>query len=93
MDEPSFTQPTMYSGIVARERVPDLYLTALSEQGVDTTEITSELEKYQNFLSEESKKAETYEAEATHLAKQWSGIEPAQKGVVAHFDTGMFLIQ
>ena len=89
MDEPSFTQPTMYSNIVARDRVPDLYLTALSEQGIDTTDITGkELEDYKNFLSEESKKAETYEAEATHLSKQWTGIESAQKGVVTHFDTG-----
>ncbi len=89
MDEPSFTQPTMYSGIVSRDRVPDLYLAALSEEGVDTTDIASELEEYKNFLSEESKKAETYEAEPTHLSKQWTGIEPAQKGVVCHFDTGM----
>jgi 2-oxoglutarate dehydrogenase complex dehydrogenase (E1) component-like enzyme len=91
MDEPSFTQPTMYSGIVSRERVPDLYFTAVSEQGVDTTDIVSELETYKDFLSEESKNAENYEAEATHLSKQWTGIEPAQKGVVAHFDTGICL--
>jgi 2-oxoglutarate dehydrogenase E1 component len=93
MDEPSFTQPTMYSGIVSRDQVPDLYFTALSEQGVDTEDISSELEVYKKFLSEESKKAETYEAEATHLSKQWTGIKSAQKGVVAHFDTGEWRLE
>ena len=88
MDEPSFTQPSMYSGIVARDRVPDLYLDAISEEGIDIEEIARELEEYTNFLSEESKKAETYEAEATHLSKQWIGIESAPKSVVTHFDTG-----
>ena len=89
MDEPSFTQPSMYNGILARDRVPDLYLDAISEEGIDIEEeIARELEEYTNFLSEESKKAETYEAEATHLSKQWIGIESAPKGVVAHFDTG-----
>ena len=64
--QPNFTSPLLliiYSNVVCQKQT-----SALSEQGVDTTEITSELEKYQNFLSEESKKAETYEAEATHLA-------------------------
>ena len=88
MDEPSFTQPLMYSGIVARDRVPDLYLATISEEGIDIEDIASELEAYTNFLSEESKKAETYESEAAHLSKQWTGIESAPKGVVTHFDTG-----
>lgn len=91
MDEPSFTQPTMYTDIVSRHRVPELYIKAVSEQGVDIEDIASELEEYKNFLSEETKKAETLEQEATHLRKQWSGMKPAPKDVVTHFDTGTFV--
>ena len=78
----------MYSDIVSRDRVPDLYHRTVSEQGVDVGDIDNELEAYKNYLSEEIKKAETAEPEARHLTKQWAGIQPAQKGVVTHYDTG-----
>lgn len=92
MDEPSFTQPTMYCGIISRDHVPDLYFASLSEQGVDTSDIVNKIEEYKKYLSDESKKAETYEAQPTHLSKQWTGIDRAQETVVAHFDTGNWLV-
>ncbi|XP_046848415.1 probable 2-oxoglutarate dehydrogenase E1 component DHKTD1, mitochondrial isoform X2 [Xenia sp. Carnegie-2017] len=88
MDEPAFTQPTMYDDIVARERVPDLYLRRVAEHGVDVEEIVRELEPYKDFLSEESKKAESHQSLATSFQKQWRGLQPAKSGVVTHFDTG-----
>ena len=88
MDEPSFTQPTMYSHIESRHRVPDLYINELTEQGINVEDIVEGLEEYKNFLTSESKRAETYESKATHLARQWSGIETAPKNVVSHYDTG-----
>ena len=88
MDEPAFTQPTMYDDIVTRERVPDLYLRRVADHGVDVEEIVRELEHYKDFLSEESKKAESHQSLATSFQKQWRGLQPAKTGVVTHFDTG-----
>ena len=88
MDEPSFTQPTMYSDIVSRNRVPDLYINQLAEQGIDIEDVVKELREYKDFLSHESKRAETLESSATNLRRQWSGLVTAQKDVVSHYDTG-----
>ena len=87
-DEPSFTQPTMYNNIESRIRVPDLYMNELIEQGMEMKDSTEGLEEYKTFLLDESKRAETLESAATNLNQQWSGLIPAEKNVINHYDTG-----
>ncbi|XP_022090977.1 probable 2-oxoglutarate dehydrogenase E1 component DHKTD1, mitochondrial isoform X2 [Acanthaster planci] len=89
VDDPSFTQPTMYSIIRSRTSVPDLYLKEVTEAGaVDQAEIDSELARNQEELNQCLKAAKTHEPEPTTLGKQWSSCVEAPAHITS-WDTGV----
>ena len=75
-DEPSFTQPLMYSRIKQHPRVSDLYSERLKEEGVIDDGDAAELrQEFNDLLTEEFEKAKGYKPnEADWFAGRWSGL-------------------
>ena len=70
LDDPTFTNPSLYSVINSRGTVPDLYRDQLVEQGVLSSEEASQaVIAHMTRLNEDFKSVETYKPvrSATHL--------------------------
>ncbi|KAK2567368.1 2-oxoadipate dehydrogenase complex component E1 [Acropora cervicornis] len=78
IDDPSFTQPTMYQKIENRGTVPDLYAESLVTRGLVTEdELTKETSDYTLFLNEELKQSDDAVPLTTHLGGHWKGLVQA----------------
>ncbi|KAJ2786986.1 hypothetical protein GGI15_001092 [Coemansia interrupta] len=91
LDEPSFTQPQMYSIIRSRESIPKLYERKMEEDNVvskdDAQKTRAEFSKY---LEDELAASKDYQPEADHLKGKWSGLVMPTKAVTT-MDTGVDL--
>ena len=89
LDDPTMTNPALYSAIQARGSVPDLYSDSLISEGVMTGEERSALVAAQmEMLSDHFRQIDSYRPEQTNLRAQWSGMqEPAR--LVTEWDTGL----
>lgn len=90
LDDPSFTQPSMYSVISERKSVPNSYAEHLEELGVATHDsLKEDVAGYTLMLNEEYKKNDTVERKTLHLQKLWSGMVEASDNKVISWNTGI----
>ncbi|MBU2382144.1 MAG: 2-oxoglutarate dehydrogenase E1 component, partial [Alphaproteobacteria bacterium] len=75
-DDPTFTQPLMYSKIKAQPSTRELYARRLVEEGVITAaEVEAEVSRFETFLDAEFDAGKTFEAKkADWLDGQWKGV-------------------
>ncbi|MEH6698663.1 MAG: 2-oxoglutarate dehydrogenase E1 component [Brevundimonas sp.] len=75
-DDPTFTQPLMYSKIRAQKSARELYAERLVGEGVITAEeVEAEITRFEDFLDAEFDAGKTFKAEkADWLDGQWHGI-------------------
>ncbi len=76
-DDPTFTQPLMYSKIRAQPSTRELYSQRLVAEGVITQEqVDAEVERFEKFLDEQFEAGKTWTAEkADWLDGQWQGFQ------------------
>ena len=76
-DDPTFTQPVMYSKIRAQPSTREIYSERLIAEGVITqAEVDAELTRFEAFLDSEFEAGKTFKAEkADWLDGQWVGLE------------------
>ncbi len=75
-DDPTFTQPLMYSKIRALPSTREIYARRLVEEGVLTAEeVEAEVTRFEAFLDAEFEAGKTFEAKkADWLDGQWKGV-------------------
>uniref|UniRef100_W8AY39 Putative 2-oxoglutarate dehydrogenase E1 component DHKTD1, mitochondrial n=1 Tax=Ceratitis capitata TaxID=7213 RepID=W8AY39_CERCA len=89
MDDPTFTNPSVYQIIHNRKSVPDLYTEKLVRDGVLTTVQAEAMRTdYWNYLDAELKLSESYKPEANYFKKQWTGLTSATDQLTV-WDTGL----
>ena len=90
IDDPSFTQPSMYDVINNRQSVPDMYADQLVEKGVVTQEeLTNEVSTLTAHLTEQLKLADSCSPCTTHLGGLWSGLVQPSSEKTTTWDTGI----
>lgn len=89
LDNPRFTNPSMYRTIDARKSVPDSYIDTLVTEGLMTREdVMKIVSERMSFLAEQHKKVDAHVPKAAHLEKQWSGLLQAPSSIEV-WDTGV----
>ncbi|MBX9575567.1 MAG: 2-oxoglutarate dehydrogenase E1 component [Caulobacteraceae bacterium] len=75
-DDPTFTQPLMYSKIKAQPSTRELYARRLVEEGVLTAaEVEAEVSRFEQFLDAEFDAGKAFQAsKADWLDGQWKGV-------------------
>ncbi|RZJ18506.1 MAG: 2-oxoglutarate dehydrogenase E1 component [Brevundimonas sp.] len=75
-DDPTFTQPLMYSKIRAQPSTREIYSKRLVEEGViSQVEVDAELTRFETFLDEQFEAGKTFKADkADWLDGQWQGL-------------------
>ena len=69
LDDPTFTNPALYSVINNRRNVPDIYSEKLIAEGVVTAEeISSALAAHTEMLNENFKAVDNFQPERNNLA-------------------------
>ncbi|XP_060634255.2 2-oxoadipate dehydrogenase complex component E1 [Anolis sagrei] len=89
LDEPFFTNPTMYKIIRSRKSIPDTYAECLVTQGLMTEEEVSEIKtSYYSKLNEHLANMTLYSPPSSNLQAHWSKmVEPSAK--ITRWDTGI----
>lgn len=89
LDEPFFTNPTMYKIIRSRKSIPDTYTEGLVGQGLMTEEEVSEIKNsYYSALNEHLANMTLYTPPSVNLQANWSGmVEPSAR--ITTWDTGI----
>uniref|UniRef100_A0A8D0C110 2-oxoadipate dehydrogenase complex component E1 n=1 Tax=Salvator merianae TaxID=96440 RepID=A0A8D0C110_SALMN len=89
LDEPFFTNPTMYKIIRSRKSIPDTYTEYLVAQGLMTEEEVSEIKtSYYSKLNEHLANMMSFIPPSTNLQGHWSGmVEPLPR--ITTWDTGI----
>ncbi|HEX8471734.1 MAG TPA: 2-oxoglutarate dehydrogenase E1 component, partial [Brevundimonas sp.] len=79
-DDPTFTQPLMYSKIRAQPSTRELYSKRLVEEGViSQADIDAEVSRFEAWLDEQFEAGKTFKAEkADWLDGQWKGVGLAE---------------
>ncbi|WP_396594717.1 2-oxoglutarate dehydrogenase E1 component [Brevundimonas sp. R86498] len=75
-DDPTFTQPIMYSKIRAQPSTREIYSKRLVEEGVITqAEVDAEIARFEQFLDDQFEAGKTFKADkADWLDGQWKGV-------------------
>ncbi|GGO95860.1 2-oxoglutarate dehydrogenase E1 component [Stakelama pacifica] len=97
-DEPSFTQPIMYSAIKQHPPVSEIYGKRLAEEGViDGDFVKEKVEQFTNLLEGEFEAGESYKPnKADWFAGRWSGLsvpadaESGRRSVDSGLDRKLF---
>ena len=89
LDDPTFTNPALYSVINVRRSVPDIYSDKLIAEGVVTKEeLSSSVAAHLEMLNENFKAIDSFSPERSNLAGNWSAMtEPT--GDITEWDTGL----
>ena len=89
LDDPTFTNPALYSIINSRRSVPDLYAEQVVGAGLlSAEEVGGAAAAYTQQLTEDIKRVESYTPQRTNLGGAWAGqSEPA--AAVTEWDTGV----
>ncbi|RZC41620.1 2-oxoglutarate dehydrogenase E1 component DHKTD1 -like protein, mitochondrial, partial [Asbolus verrucosus] len=91
LDDPTFTNPSLYSIIRSRGTVPDQYAKKLIEEGVLTEAHKEEILKdHTKWLNEHLRAVDNYEPEDVYFKNQWEGFCQAEE-LVTTWDTGIHL--
>ncbi|XP_067617256.1 probable 2-oxoadipate dehydrogenase complex component E1 homolog isoform X2 [Eurosta solidaginis] len=89
MDDPTFTNPSIYQIIHNRKSVPDLYVDHLTREGVLSSEDAKAIRQtYWNYLDSELAESKAYAPQASYLKKQWTGLINATDQLTT-WDTGL----
>ena len=89
LDDPTFTNPALYSVINARRNVPDLYSDKLIAEGVVTREeLASGLAAHVEMLNENFRALSSFTPERSNLTAGWSAMSEAG-GDITEWDTGV----
>ncbi|XP_071963051.1 2-oxoadipate dehydrogenase complex component E1-like [Antedon mediterranea] len=89
LDDPSFTNPGLYSIIGSKPSVPDSYVQKLSEEGIlDKETISKEVSTYYEALNYSLKEADTHEPKQFHLQAHWKDLVDAPSHI-STWDTGV----
>ncbi|XP_076267795.1 putative 2-oxoadipate dehydrogenase complex component E1 homolog [Rhynchophorus ferrugineus] len=89
MDDPTFTNPALYSVINSRRSVPQLYRSKLEGEEVISDKECDELyDEYFDWLNEELKAADEWEAEDSYFKEQWQNISQPDEAITI-WDTGI----
>uniref|UniRef100_T1PCK3 Transketolase n=1 Tax=Musca domestica TaxID=7370 RepID=T1PCK3_MUSDO len=90
LDDPTFTNPKVYSIINNRKSVPDLYTEKLIQQSVlSPEEATNIRSQYMAYLNEELLLVPKYKPEPNYFQKQWKHITTASSDAITYWDTGL----
>jgi 2-oxoglutarate dehydrogenase E1 component len=75
-DDPTFTQPLMYSKIRAQPSTREIYARRLIEEGVVTqADVDAEVARFEQYLDEQFEAGKTFQADkADWLDGQWKGV-------------------
>ncbi|XP_065524129.1 2-oxoadipate dehydrogenase complex component E1 isoform X2 [Lathamus discolor] len=89
LDEPFFTNPSMYRIIRSRKSIPDTYAEHLIAAGLMTEVEVSEIKTtYYSKLNDHLTNTTSYSPPPTNLQAQWKGfVEPS--ATITTWDTGM----
>jgi len=89
LDDPTFTNPALYSVIHARRSVPDNYSDKLIENGIISKEERSAVvSKHMEILNENFRMMDTYKPERINLKGLWQSVsEPSAN--ITEWDTGV----
>jgi len=89
LDDPTFTNPALYSVIHARRSVPDNYSDKLVEEGILTKDERAEVvSKHMEMLNENFRMMDTYKPERSNLKGLWQSLcEPSEN--LTEWDTGV----
>uniref|UniRef100_A0AAR5PEB4 Transketolase-like pyrimidine-binding domain-containing protein n=1 Tax=Dendroctonus ponderosae TaxID=77166 RepID=A0AAR5PEB4_DENPD len=89
MDEPTFTNPALYSIINARSSVPDLYAEKLSSQGIVSEQECSEIyDEHFDWLNEELQRVDEHKPKDDYFKGHWQGFSQA-KAAISVWNTGV----
>ncbi|CAH0552068.1 unnamed protein product [Brassicogethes aeneus] len=89
LDDPTFTNPSLYSIIKSRGTVPDMYFNKLKEEGILKEEERNKIvDENWNWLEQHLKASDNYEPEDLAYKKQWEGITQAEESITT-WDTGI----
>ena len=90
MDDPTFTNPSMYKVIHDRKSVPDMYAEKLIEEGVVPAEyFADQILEYNDEMSSALTQADKHQPKNVHFMGQWSSCRQARDDVVTTWNTGM----
>jgi len=89
LDDPTFTNPALYSVIHARRSVPDQYSDALIDEGVmSADDRAAAVGAHQNMLNDHFNQIDSYIPERSNLKGVWSEMrEPGRN--ITEWDTGI----
>lgn len=89
LDDPTFTNPSLYRVIHNRASVPDLYVKKLMDSGeLSQSEVDLTVKKHMEHLSSELQNVNGYQPEKSYFDLQWSGMQQAGSEVTV-WDTGV----
>ena len=90
LDDPTFTNPLLYSNVHVRKNVPDEYLDQLSNEGCMTKEDgTKIVDEHNKMLNENFQIIESYQPKRENLRAQWSTMTEAPHDKLMQWDTGL----
>lgn len=89
LDEPSFTNPTMYKVIRSRKSIPDLYSDQLISEGLMTEAECGEIKStHYSMLNDKLANMTLYSPPSTNLQARWGDLVEPQPRVTT-WDTGL----
>ncbi|XP_055906250.1 probable 2-oxoglutarate dehydrogenase E1 component DHKTD1 homolog, mitochondrial [Eupeodes corollae] len=89
LDDPTFTNPALYSVIHNRKSVPDTYAEELAIAEILSSNEANEVRSnFMNYLTEELTNVDAYQPEPTYFQRQWSGLQSAPNAIT-YWDTGL----
>lgn len=89
LDDPTITNPALYSIIHNRKSVPDNYAEDLANRHVLSTNEANEVRaNFMNYLTEELDSVNSYQPEPTYFHRQWSELQSAPNAIT-YWDTGL----
>jgi len=89
LDDPTFTNPSMYKVIHNRQSVPDLYAEMLIQEEVVPPEcFVDKILEYNEELSAALAQADKHQPENFHFKGEWTSCRQARDDVVTTWDTG-----
>ena len=90
IDDPTFTNPSMYRIINDRMSVPDLYAEKIVKEGHATKEhLADEISVYNDVLSNALAVTGEYKPKHVHFKGHWSSCQQAQNDVITNWNTGL----
>ena len=90
LDDPTFTNPLLYSNVQVRSSIPDAYLQKLSVEGSMTTEEGNQIvSQHSEMLNTDFQKIEAYEPKRETLKSHWVNMSPAPHDKLMQWDTGL----